>query len=97
MASAAALLAAGVGLAAGPAAVAAPQASPGGVTTLTGTLADGATYEIQVPGTWNGTVFLYSHGYVAPGSANPAADVGDRSGHGRHVQHTTLRTTTRKD
>jgi pimeloyl-ACP methyl ester carboxylesterase len=47
------------------------------VTTHTGTLPDGATYEIQVPSDWNGTLFLYSHGYVTPGSANPAADVGD--------------------
>jgi pimeloyl-ACP methyl ester carboxylesterase len=45
--------------------------------TLTGTLADGATYEIQVPANWNCTLFLYSHGYVAPGSPNPAQDVGD--------------------
>jgi pimeloyl-ACP methyl ester carboxylesterase len=45
--------------------------------TLTGTLADGATYEIQVPANWNCTLFLYSHGYVVPGSANPAQDVGD--------------------
>jgi len=50
----------------------------GAVTTLNGTLADGATYKIQCPsGTWNGTLFLYSHGYVTPGSANPAQDVGD--------------------
>ncbi len=48
-----------------------------GVKTLTGTLPDGATYEIQVPAAWNGTLFLYSHGYVVPGSANPATDVGD--------------------
>ena len=45
--------------------------------TLTGTLADGATYKIEVPANWNCTLFLYSHGYVAPGSANPATDVGD--------------------
>jgi pimeloyl-ACP methyl ester carboxylesterase len=57
---------------------------PGGPTscattarTLTGTLADGATYLIQVPANWNCTLFLYSHGYVTPGSANPAQDVGD--------------------
>ena len=48
-----------------------------GVTTHSGTLADGATYLIEVPANWNGTLFLYSHGYVAPGSANPAQDVGD--------------------
>ena len=50
----------------------------GAVTTQTETLPDGAAYEIQCPaGAWNGTLFLYSHGYVAPGSPNPAADVGD--------------------
>jgi pimeloyl-ACP methyl ester carboxylesterase len=43
----------------------------------TGTLADGATYLIEVPTNWNGTLFLYSHGYVIPGMVNPAQDVGD--------------------
>jgi pimeloyl-ACP methyl ester carboxylesterase len=41
-------------------------------------VADGATWLIEVPGNWNGTLALYSHGYVAPGSANPALDIGDR-------------------
>jgi pimeloyl-ACP methyl ester carboxylesterase len=50
----------------------------GAVTTQTGQLPDGASYEIQCPaGTWNGTLFLYSHGYVVPGSANPPMDAGD--------------------
>jgi pimeloyl-ACP methyl ester carboxylesterase len=44
---------------------------------LTGTLPDGATYVIDVPAIWNGTLLLYSHGYVTPGSSNPAEDVGD--------------------
>jgi hypothetical protein len=44
---------------------------------ITGTLSDGATYVIDVPAAWNGTLLLYSHGYVAPGGSNPAADVGD--------------------
>jgi pimeloyl-ACP methyl ester carboxylesterase len=48
-----------------------------GVTTKMGPLGDGATYLIQVPYNWNGTLFLYSHGYVTPGSPNPAVDVGD--------------------
>jgi pimeloyl-ACP methyl ester carboxylesterase len=48
-----------------------------GVTTHMGTLKDGATYLIEVPANWNGTLFLYSHGYVVPGSPNPAEDVGD--------------------
>src|SRR5215813_14425068 len=47
------------------------------LTTQTGTLPDGATYLIEVPSPWNGTLLLYSHGYVTPGSANPARDVGD--------------------
>src|SRR5262252_1723819 len=50
----------------------------GTVATTTGTLPDGATYKIECPaGAWNGTLFLYSHGYVAPGSPNLATDVGD--------------------
>src|SRR5215831_14822786 len=48
-----------------------------GVTTHTGTLPDGATFLIEVPSPWNGTLLLYSHGYVTPGSPNPARDVGD--------------------
>jgi pimeloyl-ACP methyl ester carboxylesterase len=48
-----------------------------GIKTFTGTLPDGATYLIEVPANWNKTLFLYSHGYVEPGAANPAADVGD--------------------
>ncbi len=30
-----------------------------------------------MPAHWNRTLFLYSHGYVTPGSPNPATDVGD--------------------
>src|SRR5258707_3002727 len=47
------------------------------VTTHAGSLVGGAEYLIEVPSDWNGTLFLYSHGYVVPGSANPARDVGD--------------------
>ena len=50
----------------------------GSITTQPGTLDDGATYLLECPaGKWNGTLFLYSHGYVVPGSPNPARDVGD--------------------
>ena len=50
----------------------------GSVGTVNGKLADGAAYLIQCPaGTWNGTLYLYSHGYVAPGGNNPAQDAGD--------------------
>jgi pimeloyl-ACP methyl ester carboxylesterase len=44
---------------------------------ITGTLADGATYVIDYPANWNGSLVLYSHGYVFPGAANPAYDYGD--------------------
>jgi dienelactone hydrolase len=73
------VLAVGLGVAAPSLATAgsSPAACPTTARTLTGTLADGATYEIQVPANWNCTLFLYSHGYVAPGEANPAEDVGD--------------------
>jgi pimeloyl-ACP methyl ester carboxylesterase len=77
LALSAALLAGGAGPAAAPAFAAMSQSSPAAVTTLTGTFKDGATYKIEVPAGWNGTLFLYSHGYVTPGSANPATDVGD--------------------
>ena len=57
--------------------IAASSRAQSNVITKTDTLSDGATYLIQVPYNWNGTLFLYSHGYVVPGSANPATDVGD--------------------
>ena len=63
-------------------AVASASTPCGGGATLTGALADKATYLIQCPtGNWNGTLLLYSHGYVAPGSSggNPAMDVGDQA------------------
>ena len=67
-------------LGAGTAAIGAGPATvlaAGHARTITGTLHDGATYLIQVPANWNGTLVLYSHGYVTPGSPNPATDVGD--------------------
>jgi pimeloyl-ACP methyl ester carboxylesterase len=72
-----ALLALGISPAAAPALASARSSAPATTTTLTGTLKDGATYKIEVPAGWNGTLFLYSHGYVTPGSSNPATDVGD--------------------
>jgi len=68
------------GLTASTAAASAAPAACAGAKTVNGTLADGAKYEIQCPtGAWNGTLLLYSHGYVAPGSTtgNPAMDAGD--------------------
>jgi hypothetical protein len=57
-------------------AAASPCAGHTGTTALTGSI-DGALYKIEVPDPWNGTLFLYSHGYVFPGSAPVATDVGD--------------------
>ncbi len=53
------------------------RAQASGVKTYKGKFSDGATYLIQVPSNWNGTLVLYSHGYVVPGFSNPAEDVGD--------------------
>ena len=57
------------------------------VTKFTGTFKDGATYLIEVPANWNGTLFLYSHGYVVPGTNNPATDVGDQVTRGWMLNH----------
>lgn len=45
-------------------------------TLLTGKIGQ-ADYRIQVPPMWNGTLVLYSHGYVAPGQDNPALEASD--------------------
>ena len=52
----------------------------GSVSTTNGTLGDGAKWEIQCPsGAWNGTLFLYSHGYVPPTTTTlTAVDARDR-------------------
>jgi len=52
--------------------------NPSGTTTLQGTLG-GAYYTIDVPSNWNGTLVLYSHGYVFANQPllNPAPDAGD--------------------
>jgi alpha-beta hydrolase superfamily lysophospholipase len=52
----------------------------GATTTYQGSLSDGSQYLIEVPSPltgWNGTLVLYSHGYVTPGEPNPAKDAGD--------------------
>jgi pimeloyl-ACP methyl ester carboxylesterase len=81
-AAAPALLLAGIALTAPSAgaatsAAACPAPIVASDTVLCGSLQDGATYLIEVPAQWNQTLFLYSHGYVSPGSNNPARDVGD--------------------
>ncbi len=52
---------------------------PSGTNTLQGTI-DGANYTIAVPSHWNGTLALYSHGYVPAfvPLLNPAPDAPDQ-------------------
>ena len=64
-----------------------PSPIVAGDTVLCGSLGDGATYLIEVPAHWNRTLFLYSHGYVVPGSTNPAQDVGDPATGGWLLSH----------
>jgi hypothetical protein len=47
-----------------------------GTNTLTGNIG-GANYLIEVPSNWNGTLVLYSHGYVFPGNPLTPVDAGD--------------------
>ena len=60
---------AGAGQASHPSPVVGPQ-------TLAGSIGK-AAYRIEVPAGWNGTLFVYSHGYVAPGGLNLAQDAPD--------------------
>jgi pimeloyl-ACP methyl ester carboxylesterase len=49
-------------------------------TCKVGQAADSSTWKIEVPLNWNGTLLLYSHGYVPPTGPNPPADdAGSRS------------------
>ena len=48
-----------------------------GTNLITGTASDGANYKIEVPSNWNGTLVLYSHGYVFVGYPLVAEDAGD--------------------
>jgi pimeloyl-ACP methyl ester carboxylesterase len=51
--------------------------SQAGLKTYTGSFPDHATYLIEMPKDWNGTLFLYSHGYAPPDTPNPPTDYGD--------------------
>ena len=48
------------------------SSTPATPNVLTGSIG-AAKFTIDVPQPWNGTLFLYSHGYVAPGSTNPSS------------------------
>ncbi|MFI6037251.1 alpha/beta hydrolase family protein [Streptomyces sp. NPDC051315] len=55
-------------------AAAAPTASH-----IEGRLPSGATYLMDVPAAWNGTVLLFSHGYTPAGAPNPAQNAPDEA------------------
>lgn len=46
-------------------------------THIEGQLPSGATYLMDVPAEWNGTVLLFSHGYRPQGAPNPAQNTTD--------------------
>ena len=56
------------------AAAATPTCTNPAVTCVTGTAEDGSTFKAEVPRRWNGTLLLYSHGYVPPFVPNGPAD-----------------------
>jgi hypothetical protein len=58
----------------GTATAASPTCTNAAVTCMTGTAADGSTFKAEVPADWNGTLLLYSHGYVPSFVPNPPAD-----------------------
>jgi pimeloyl-ACP methyl ester carboxylesterase len=57
-----------------PALAAPPTCTNPAVTCVTGTADDGSTFKAEVPADWNGTLLLYSHGYVPFFLPNPPAD-----------------------
>ncbi|MFF8605753.1 prolyl oligopeptidase family serine peptidase [Streptomyces sp. NPDC015346] len=62
------------------------SAVPRDDTHLEGRLASGAAYTMDVPARWNGTVLLYSHGYVPSGAPNPARNAPDQETRGRLLE-----------
>jgi pimeloyl-ACP methyl ester carboxylesterase len=59
---------------AGPATAAPPTCTNPAVTCWAGTADDGSTFKAEVPPDWNGTLLLYSHGYVPFFLPNPPAE-----------------------
>jgi pimeloyl-ACP methyl ester carboxylesterase len=57
-----------------PALAAPPTCTNPAVTCVIGTAGDGSTFKAEVPHEWNGTLLLYSHGYVPFFLPNPPAD-----------------------
>ena len=47
------------------------DATATGTTILRGSVS-GAAYKVELPPSWNGTLILFSHGYILPGAPSPA-------------------------
>ena len=60
------------------AAAIAPPVAAGGASTTSATVG-GVPYRVEVPESWNGTLLLFSHGYIVPEHPNPAVDAPDRT------------------
>lgn len=61
-----------LGVAVGLVGPAGPATATTAASHVEGVLPDGSAYVMDVPAGWNGTVLLYSHGYVPDGAPNPA-------------------------
>ncbi|MFF3851472.1 hypothetical protein [Streptomyces sp. NPDC002328] len=54
-------------------------AAAAGAEHVEGRLPSGATYVMDMPAAWNGTVLLFSHGYTPAGAPNPAQNGPDEA------------------
>src|SRR5918992_5996614 len=70
---------------AGPATAAPPTCTNPAVTCWTGTAEDGSTFKAEVPPDWNGTLLLFSHGYVPFFLPNPPAENADNRAIADHL------------
>jgi pimeloyl-ACP methyl ester carboxylesterase len=68
-----------------PATAAPPTCTNPAVTCWTGTAEDGSTFKAEVPPDWNGTLLLYSHGYVPFFLPNPPAENADNRAVADHL------------
>jgi pimeloyl-ACP methyl ester carboxylesterase len=68
-----------------PATAAPPTCTNPAVTCYTGTAENGSTFKAEVPPDWNGTLLLYSHGYVPFFLPNPPAENADNRAVADHL------------
>lgn len=68
-----------------PATAAPPTCTNPAVTCYAGTAANGSTFKAEVPPDWNGTLLLFSHGYVPFFLPNPPAENADNRAIADHL------------